>query len=115
MIRRAGNIITYLTLVALLLLNGTAHEFLHSFAAHEDTVDIAHSHQPGDVFFDTEHHHCDFLDLALVAFDHVIPGYNFTPRLIHSVNYAVFYQGRTAHGKIYLRSDRGPPAIPPYA
>jgi len=108
MLRRAGNIITFITLVALLLLNGTAHEFVHSFAAHEDTIDLPHSHIPGKTFFEKEHHHCDFLDLAIVAFDHV--SYKFSLSLLkeYIASYP-FYCGLTAHGKIFSLSDRGPP------
>lgn len=69
MLKRIGNIITYITLVSLLLLNGTAHEFAHSFAGHEDTVDCTtRSHSDHHAAFEQEHHHCDFLDLAVPVF-----------------------------------------------
>lgn len=69
MLKRIGNIITYITLVSLLLLNGTAHEFVHSFAGHEDTIDCSTgSHSDHHASFEREHHHCDFLDLAVPVF-----------------------------------------------
>ena len=108
MLKRAGNIVTFIMLVTLLLLNGTAHEFVHSFAAHEDTIDLPHSHIPGKTFFEKEHHHCDFLDLAIVAFDQV--SYSFSlPLLKEYTNCYAFYRSLTAHGKIFSLSDRGPP------
>ncbi len=46
------------------MLNGVAHEFVHAFVGHEDTIDNFHPEkQQGQAYFEQEHHHCDFLHL----------------------------------------------------
>lgn len=67
MLKRVGKIGTLVLVVTLLLLNGSAHEFVHSFTGHEDTTHCRHPHE-GKAYFDTEHHHCAMLDLQLPVF-----------------------------------------------
>ena len=44
----------------MLLLFGTASkEFIHLFTCHEDTVHVDHGE---GLSFESEHHHCDFLN-----------------------------------------------------
>lgn len=71
MLKRAGNIFAAVSLFLLLLLNGTAHEFVHIFTGHDDTVDKVHVGHDGRTpyaAFEQEHHHCDFLDLQTPVF-----------------------------------------------
>lgn len=70
MLKRIGHIVVAVSVFILLLLNGTAHEFLHSFAGHEDTVDCVHTdtQHRQQASFEKEHHHCDFLDLQTPVF-----------------------------------------------
>lgn len=56
--------VTFMVLAALLLLNGTPREFIHSFTGHQDTVDHRHlnNHTDHHAAFENEHHHCEFLN-----------------------------------------------------
>ena len=68
MLKRLIHTSTCVAIVLLLLLNGTSHDFLHSFSGHEDTVDCNHNHQEHSAAFEQQHHHCDFLDLQSPTF-----------------------------------------------
>jgi len=70
MLKRVLHIITSVAIALLLLLNGTAHEFLHSFTGHQDTIDEVHADHDTHhhAAFEKEHHHCDFLDLQTPVF-----------------------------------------------
>ncbi len=70
MLKRVLNIVVSVAIALLLLLNGTAHEFLHSFTGHEDTIDCVHAadHKAHYAAFEKEHHHCSFLDLQTPVF-----------------------------------------------
>ena len=74
MLKRTGNIIISCLLIVALSLNGTSHELIHLFLDHEDTKDCLHDyhesqeHTGAYTFFDTEHHHCDFLTLNISFF-----------------------------------------------
>ena len=86
MFKRFLNIFTCFAIVILLLLNGTAHEFLHTFTNDEDTVDCVHNDHAHGATFENEHHHCDFLDLQSPVFVHV--GFSFTLNIfVQHVNY----------------------------
>lgn len=71
MIQKVGNIITYCCLVALLLLNGTPRDFIHTFTGHQDTIDHLHikNHADHHAEFEKGHHHCAFLKDALPVFN----------------------------------------------
>ncbi|HET8573691.1 MAG TPA: hypothetical protein VFL76_07455 [Edaphocola sp.] len=62
--KRIGNMLTFMVLATLLLLNGTSREFIHSFTGHQDTVDHRHlnDHTDHHAAFENEHHHCEFLN-----------------------------------------------------
>lgn len=110
MLKRIGNIITYITLVSLLLLNGTAHEFVHSFAGHEDTVDCStRSHSDHHAAFENEHHHCDFLDLAVPVFTSASFTFQLHTVLAHT-DYFVLPEYSFFSRSILHTALRGPPA-----
>lgn len=67
MVKRAIQIGLSVFMAFILLLGGTAKEYLHMFADHEDTI---HIHEDGydGISFDNEHHHCSFLSFTLPPF-----------------------------------------------
>ena len=67
MLQYLGKIGTLCVVVTMLLLNGTVHEFAHSFTDHEDTHDCRHGND-GGASYEPEHHHCLMLDLQLPVF-----------------------------------------------
>lgn len=69
-LKRIGNIFTFLVLAALLLLNGTSREFIHTFTGHQDTVDQRHlcDHTDHHAAFENKHHHCDFLQYVIPVY-----------------------------------------------
>jgi hypothetical protein len=94
----------------LLLFGTTAKEFIHMFADHHDTVHV--HHEGGELSFESEHHHCDFLSYSLPAFDNDI-----------SFPFIAFFEQATCSG--YIMGDvqfvqraivhtslRGPPVVP---
>jgi hypothetical protein len=94
----------------LLLLFGTASkEFVHLFSGHEDTVHI--DHDGTGPFFESEHHHCDFLDQVLPSFDNdiavpyiaFIEQGSYTEYQLHKVQFV--------QRAIIQTSLRGPPAV----
>ncbi len=110
MLKRIGNIITYITLVSLLLLNGTAHEFVHSFAGHEDTIDcVTRSHSDHHAAFESEHHHCDFLDLAVPVFTASFFTFELHTSLQHP-DYFVLAEYSCFSRELFHTTSRGPPA-----
>jgi hypothetical protein len=110
MLKRFGNIITCFTIALLLLLNGTSHEFIHTFAGHTDTVDCVHDHHdPYHTAFEQQHHHCDFLDLpAPVFIKSSFSFYLFAP-VIHN-DYFVLAGQEFISREIRHTALRGPPA-----
>lgn len=54
-----------LLLVLMVVFGNLSREWVHSFAGHEDT--IHHYHGEG-LYFEGEHHHCDFLEIPLPVF-----------------------------------------------
>jgi|SRR5690606_4724030 len=64
MAKRIGKLGLIILVATLMLLNGSAHEWVHSFAGHTDNKECKHP-EAGQHFFDTEHHHCALLDLQL--------------------------------------------------
>jgi hypothetical protein len=110
MFKKALHIGVALSLVLLLMLNGISHEFLHTFAGHEDTVDMVHNDRAGSTAtFEKVHHHCDFLQLQTPAFLPSFISYHFYTPVEHS-DFVVrdFYASlspRLGHTAL-----RGPPA-----
>jgi hypothetical protein len=69
MLKRVLHIFVSAAIALLLLVNGTAHEFLHLFTGHQDTIDEVYcDHASHHAAFENEHHHCDFLDLQSPVF-----------------------------------------------
>jgi hypothetical protein len=94
----------------LLLLFGTASkEFIHLFADHHDTVHI--DHEGEGPFFESEHHHCDFLNYSLPEFDNDIsfPFVAFAEREAYT-EYQL-HKVRFVQREIIQTSLRGPPAV----
>lgn len=52
----------------LLVFGGVSKEYLHLFADHTDTESCNH-HREG-LYFENEHHHCDFLSYTLPYYVH---------------------------------------------
>jgi hypothetical protein len=69
MLKRILNIFIAASLVLLMMLSGVAHEFVHSFIGHQDTIDhVQDGKHPGAMSFEKEHHHCDFLQFPSPVF-----------------------------------------------
>jgi hypothetical protein len=93
----------------LLLFGSTAKEFVHSFTGHQDT--IHHHHGKGELSFESQHHHCEFLSFVLAPFDHVV--LLFIPTLhqpdIPAVNAPT--PQHLAERPLPAAAQRGPPAL----
>jgi hypothetical protein len=93
----------------LLLFGTTAKEFIHMFSGHEDTVHREHA--PGEISFESEHHHCEFLSYSLPAFDNDIS----LPSIIYAgQTMEAEYQSaavRFVQREVIQTSLRGPPAV----
>jgi hypothetical protein len=88
MLRRILNIFIAASLVLLMMLSGVAHEFVHSFIGHEDTIDhVQTSKHRGGVSFEQEHHHCDFLQFPSPVFLFSSFQLQFHPALAHTENF----------------------------
>jgi hypothetical protein len=101
---------TALVIALLLLLNGTSHDFLHSFTGHEDTTDCAHRAEQGGYAFEQQHHHCDLLDLPSPVF---ITTTVFALPLVYQQyqqRYQVWQQAEPTC-TLLANSGRGPPAF----
>lgn len=69
MLKRILNIFIAAFLVLLMMLSGIAHEFVHSFIGHEDTIDhVSDKNHRGAISFEKEHHHCNFLEFPAPVF-----------------------------------------------
>lgn len=109
MLKRFLNIVTCIAVVFLLLLNGTAHEFLHTFSGHKDTVDCAHREDGATASFEQQHHHCDFLDLQSPVFLASSFSFSLFIPTLHNDYYVgaslLFFSRQLGHTAL-----RGPPA-----
>lgn len=110
MLKRSLHIIVSVAIALLLLLNGTAHEFLHSFTGHEDTVDCVHDdHKPTHAAFEKEHHHCDFLNLQSPVFLTSTLHFDFYTPLGHN-DFFVLQTQKGLSPRAEHTALRGPPA-----
>lgn len=91
----------------LLVFGGVSKEYLHMFTGHTDTV---HTHDDSDgLFFEKEHHHCDFLAFTLPPYANDAQSFFIAQRVYD-------YPQHTAVGVTHLiprslpaSSMRGPP------
>ncbi len=96
-------------LALLLLAGGGAKELIHACASHTDTV---HCHRnDGQLAFDPQHHHCDFLSYCFPPFipaEATVPVFYYQPAsyLVHAT--ALIEKGTQSAPFEYL--GRGPPA-----
>ncbi len=67
MIKRVIQVGLSVFMAFILLLGGTAKEYIHLFADHEETVHI-HIDGYDGLSFESEHHHCSFLSFTLPPF-----------------------------------------------
>jgi hypothetical protein len=98
-------------LALLLLAGGSAKEWIHACADHTDTV---HGHRTdGQLAFDSQHHHCDFLSYCFPPFIPAAPA----PPVFHYQPASYLVHGATLTEK-KVQSDlfeyfgRGPPVSP---
>lgn len=93
--------------IIFLFFNGYGHFILHEFMGHKDTVHNI-EHDPTQKYFESEHIHCDIMDLHLevptpfVAFNYVIYNSYTTVYLIPDTEYIPFLSFNLLRG-------RGPP------
>jgi hypothetical protein len=108
---RKPYIIPSLLLAVLLLFGNAPKEFVHLFANHQDTVHTHHN--DGDLSFEPEHHHCEFLSYALPLFlaSDGVPQIHFSPKICYLSTQRTNYQSplQRADGQLILL--RGPPAL----
>jgi hypothetical protein len=98
--------------VALLLLNGTPREFIHTFTGHQDTIDHLHlkNHADHHAAFEKEHHHCAFLNITLPIFS-----FYFETFQIKAIPVEIFYFDQAllsfiSHERKHT-ALRGPPLV----
>lgn len=93
----------------LLVFGSTPKEYVHLFAGHTDTEHCNHDRE--GLYFENEHHHCDFLSFTLPPFAHDAITYIITERNpvypIHGSAIAVHLTFQSAPAT----RQRGPPAI----
>lgn len=111
MIKKAGHIITYVFLAAILLLNTTPRGFVHDLLCdHKDTIDKVDHHSKGSLHFEAEHHHCDFVQVALSVFD-----FNYTVFSLRALPEAHPIFGEAVIAFLFATHThtalRGPPAV----
>jgi hypothetical protein len=66
LLKRILHITLSVWLSLLLLFGGTAKEFIHLFASHEDTA--CNEYKSNETVIEGEHHHCGFLQFSLASF-----------------------------------------------
>ncbi len=111
MLKRILNIIVTASLVFLLMLNGVAHEFVHSFFGHEDTIDrIIEKGPKGQATFEIQHHHCDFLDLPSPVFLTSSYYIGFTTVLLHQDAF-LLQSIQLCTQQVLHTALRGPPSM----
>ncbi|MFT4061674.1 MAG: hypothetical protein QM642_04870 [Edaphocola sp.] len=110
MAKRALHIILALLVSVCFMLNGVAHEFVHSFVGHTDTVDRVVTSQANKYSFEPAHLHCKMLDATQPVF--------FVP-LVLALIFAAACSYNRFKGSIYFSYKikllfssflRGPPA-----
>ena len=111
MLKRILNIFIAASLVLLMMLSGVAHEFVHSFIGHEDTIHhVSDKKHPGAVSFENEHHHCNFLEFPAPLFLASSIQLYFYPALKHTQQFILQDLAIVSRQQLYT-SLRGPPAL----
>ena len=92
----------------LLLFGGAPKEAIHLFADHKDTVHTVH--KDGELSFESEHHHCDFLDYALPLFVATEPvAIQFQPKCVFPAAHTE-YAEHICYKDVVAAISRGPPS-----
>ncbi len=92
----------------LLAFGGVSKEYLHLFADHEDTESCNH-HREG-IYFENEHHHCDFLSYTLPYYVNDAAVYNLQ---VYTQYFPDYHKTHVAHlipRDVPAARLRGPPA-----
>lgn len=110
MLKRVINIFIAASLVILMMLSGVAHEFVHSFTGHEDTVHHIQNGKHGGMSFEKEHHHCDFLQFPSPVFLTSSFYVQFHPSLEHIEKFQLIEQAVFSRLGLYT-ALRGPPFL----
>jgi hypothetical protein len=107
-IKRIAHIVFSVAMTLLLVFGGVSKEYLHLFTGHTDTTHCNHDRE--GLYFESEHHHCDFLSFTLPPFVHDAVVYKIPePRpfyLLHTTEVAAHLIPRDAP----VSRLRGPPA-----
>jgi len=90
------------------MMNGVAHEFIHSFFGHQDTID--HVVKDGKMSFENQHHHCDFLNLPTPVFLTSSCHINLPFVLLHQDTFLLTTATLISQARLHT-SLRGPPAL----
>ncbi len=110
MLKKLGHIAVFMSLITLLLLNGTAHEFLHQFSGHIDTPDCQHSKHDSQKSFEQAHVHCDFLDFSFSPFDFDFQLF-FTPSISEYTQFISILNTDIHYAERPYTALRGPPLL----
>lgn len=90
-----------------LFFNGYGHFLLHNFMGHEDTMHIS-DHDNHTSHFESEHLHCDVLDLLLQPVEPYVSTFQIT-KSIFSLFYVNGLNFQITTAIFSLFSGRGPP------
>ena len=92
-------------------MTGTAHEFIHSFTGHEDTVDCTYEDKGShDLAFENEHHHCSFLSFTFSVYDNTVSSFDYSIQTAANHHYNAYLNSFLANAKTHTNL-RGPPLI----
>lgn len=90
-----------------LFFNGYGHFLLHDFMGHEDTMHIS-DHDNHTSHFESEHIHCDVLDLLLQPVEPYVSTFYITQNTC-SLFHVTCSNFQITTSSSYLFSGRGPP------
>lgn len=108
-IKRIVHIVFSVAMALLLVFGGVSKEYLHLFTGHTDTTHC--NHERDGLYFENEHHHCDFLSFTLPPFVHdaavyIIPAQR-AEYIVHTAEAVTHLVPRTV-ASAFLR---GPPVL----
>ena len=93
----------------LLAFGGVSKEYLHLFTGHTDTESCDH-HREG-LYFESEHHHCDFLSYTLADYTPDAIVYSFATAPVAFPVYSNGHKSRLIPSEVSSSHLRGPPAV----